>query len=349
MVDPATGYVIIVAPAPGPYTRGMAYADNHLWAADFETDLIYQLKIKDDEQYLRTNEEKHRVVYRHKVQNYGPGTALSIDVQFALPENRANQELLSEISFNKKPQIITDQWGQKTAHFSYTNLKSDEIAYSEMTVEFMTWDVRYFIFPENVGPLNEIPSEVRDKYLDDNEKYQIDNPIIQETVKNVVGDEKNPYWIMRKITQFLIGHLHYNMDGAWDTAPTVITNTHGSCSEYTFTFIALCKAAGLPTRYVGATWLRGDQTSMDDVYHRWPEVYLPNYGWIPIDPTHSDRKSPRDQASPIGFVRNKALITTQSGGGSQTMEWDYNSNESYTTQPKTNLNIQHFADWEIVE
>jgi len=350
MVDPKTGFVIIIMDAPGNYVHGLAINENKLWCVDHEDDKIYQLKIKDSEKFTRKDKQLHKVTFNHNVTCYGPGKIKTLDVNVALPEDRDNQTMLEELSYNIKPnKILTDKWGLKTAWFNFKDIKPGEKTEIQVTSIFETYNVRYFIYPENVGSLKDIPDEIKEKYLSDDEKYQINNKVIQETVKQVVGNEKNPYWILRNIHQYLIGHLHYIMDGAWDTAPTVITNGHGSCSEYSFTFIALCKAARLPTRYVGSTWDRKELAYMDDVYHRWVEVYLPNYGWVPTDPTHGDRTSPRDQAFPIGLVRNSALITTQSGGGSSTMEWTYNSNENYTTDPKTNLNITHYADWDKVD
>lgn len=350
MVDPQTGFVIIIIDAPGNYVHGLAIKENKLWAVDYEDDKIYQLKVRDEENFIRKNEENHKVTFNHNVTCYGPGKILSLDVNVALAENRDNQEIIGDFEYNIKPtKILTDKWGQKTAQFHFNNLKPGDKTEIQVSTVFKSYDVRYFIYPENVGLLSELPNDIKEKYLGDDEKYQINNKIIQQTIQDVVGDEQNPYWIMRNIHQYLIGHLHYVMDGAWDTAPTVITNGHGSCSEYSFVFMALCKAAGLPTRYVGSTWDRKEDAYMDDVYHRWVEVYLPNYGWIPTDPTHGDRITPRDQAFPIGLVRKEALITTQSGGGSETMEWTYNSNENYITEPKTNLNITHYADWDKVD
>ena len=350
MVEPKTGFVIIIMDAPGKYVHGLTVSDNKIWAVDYEDDKIYQLKIRDSAKFIRKDKQVHKVVFNHNVTCYGPGKIKTLDVNIALPENRDNQVILDKISYNLKPnKIVTDKWEQKTALFSFKDINPGEKTEIQVTTVFESYNVRYFIYPENVGSLDDIPKDIRNKYMADDEKYQINSKVIQDVIKQVVGDEKNSYWIMRNIHQYLIGHLHYIMDGAWDTAPTVITNGHGSCSEYTFVFIALCKAAGLPTRYVGSTWDRKEFAYMDDVYHRWVEVYLPNYGWIPTDPTHGDRTSPRDQAFPIGLVRNSALITTQSGGGSSTMEWTYNSNESYTTEPKTNINITHYADWDKVD
>ncbi len=350
MVDPKTGFVIIILDAPGNCIHGLAVNDKKLWTVDFEDDKIYQLKIRDSEKFVRKDKQLHKVTFNHNVTCYGPGKIKTLNVNIALPENRDNQTILGEINYNIKPnEILTDIWGQKTALFQFKDIKPGEKTEIQVTTVFESYNVRYFIYPENIGSLKDIPKDIKEKYLLDDEKYQINSKVIQETIKQVVGNEKNPYWIMRNIHQYLIGHLHYLMDGAWDTAPTVITNKHGSCSEYSFVFIALCKAAGLPTRYVGSTWDRKELAYMDDVYHRWVEVYLPNYGWIPTDPTHGDRTTPRDQAYPIGLVRNSALITTQSGGGSSTMEWTYNSNENYTTEPKTNINITNYADWDKID
>lgn len=350
MVDPETGLVIIIADAPGHSVHGLATNGTNLWAVDANSRIISKLTMDDGVPFVRKDRKLHRHTYRHSVACFGPGKIKSLDVHIALPQNRDNQEIMGEITYSQPPtELVTDQWGQQTAHFSLKNLLPGQRSDIEVTTKVATYNVRYFIYPERVKPLAEIPEQIRSQYLSDDDKYQIHNEVIQSTLHNVLGDERNPYWIMRKLHQFLIGHLYYKMDGAWDTAPTVITNGHGSCSEYTFVYIALCRAAGLPARYVGSTWHREAGVYTDEVFHRWVEVYLPGYGWIPTDPTHGDRELPRDQAFPIGLVRNNALITTQSGGGSSTLEWTYNSNARYVTEPKTNLNTNHYADWDEVE
>ena len=65
----------------------------------------------------------------------------------------------------------------------------------------------WFIYPHKVGSLKDIPKDVRDAYLVDEDKYRITDPIIQKAVKDAVGDETNPYWIMRRIHKYVREHL----------------------------------------------------------------------------------------------------------------------------------------------
>jgi len=345
-VNPKTGYVILVTDSPGEYPRGICYDGQYLWNVDYQSDIIYKMIYKDDEKLVKTDPRDGKVIYTQQIKNFGPGKVLTADFHVAIPTNSENQ-FIKKISYNIKPtEFITDQWGQKTAHYRLKNILAGETVTAEMTVSATIYDVRYFIFPEEIGSLDEIPADIKNKYLENNDKFQFDHPVIKEALAAAVGDETNPYWIVRKIFNHIIENMYYEMSGGWNTAPTVLARGNGSCSEYTFVFISMCRAMGIPARYVGSVVSRGDDAMMDDVFHRWAEVYLPNYGWIPVDGSRGDRDWPRDQAMAIGHMYNTLLITTQSGGGSETMEWTYNSNVFYTTEPKTHVNFEHFADWE---
>ena len=55
--------------------------------------------------------------------------------------------------------------------------------------------------------------------------------------------------------------MYYERSGGWNTAPIVLERGNGSCSEYTFVFISMCRAAGVPARYVGSVVERGESAS----------------------------------------------------------------------------------------
>jgi transglutaminase-like putative cysteine protease len=349
-VDPENGQVILVTDAPGPYIQGVAFDGTNLWAVDYQEDLLYQLKANDSDRFVKLRERTGRLIYTDQLRNFGPGEVSSADIHIAIPVDRDNQQIIGEFKYNIMPtDIVTDQWGQKTAHFHLENIKAGKSVIIEMTTLAKTWEVRYFLDPDKVGHLTDIPEDVKRKYLADNEKYQINDPVIQDALKKAVGDEKNPFWIARKIYNYIIAHMYYEMSGGWNTAPTVLARGNGSCSEYTFVFISMCRAEGIPARYVGSVVVRGEDASMDDVFHRWAEIYLPGYGWVPIDPSRGDQDWPRSQAAAFGYVAGNLLITTQSGGGSETMGWTYNSNQFWTTDPKTYVNWNNFGDWEPAE
>ncbi len=65
----------------------------------------------------------------------------------------------------------------------------------------------------------------------------------------------------------------------------------GYCDYYATAFVALARLAGLPTRFATG-YAVGRWNEIERIWiiteaeaHSWPEVYFPQYGWIPFEPT----------------------------------------------------------------
>ena len=348
-IDPDKGEVIIILKSPGKYPRGLTWDGQNLWNVDYQDDIIYQLVKRDDEQFVLSNTRNARITFTHEAKVFGKGMLKSLNTYISIPEN-LNQQKIDSIKFEPEQyQEKSDRWGQKLAVFNYTDKPGESILISQMVVESEISEIQYFIFPDKCGTIKDIPKDIAKKYTSDGSKYKLNDPLIQKLAKEIVGDEKNPYWIARKIFDYVREHLEYKLEGGWNVAPVVLERGTGSCSEYTISFIALARAAGLPARFVGAIVVRGDDASMDDVFHRWPEVYLPNYGWIPIDPQGGDKELAADRARNIGHLSNRFLITTRGGGDSEYLGWYYNYNQDYQTDPQVQVFFETFAEWEPLE
>lgn len=337
-VDPATGAVLDDFPAPGPYAAGLAWDGTALWNVDFETRTLYRLSVDRSAPFVRRAPKHESVVYEEAWRNFGPGVVETLDVTMAIPSDLPNQSLVKAPLFDPPPHdFVTDQWGQKCAHWRFESVGPGQEVKARMTVEAELYRVRWFVDPEKVGKLSEIPADIRKAYTQNNSKLVMDDPVIQKAVGEALQGETNPYRMAWKINRYIQDHMHYELLGGWNVAPTVLARGSGSCSEYTFVMLAMCHAAGLPARYAGSIVIRGDDASRDDVFHRWVEVFLPNYGWFPVDPSGGDSPVPAESGAFFGGLDNRFLITTLGAGGSTALGWDYNSYASWTAKGPVKL------------
>jgi transglutaminase-like putative cysteine protease/sugar lactone lactonase YvrE len=345
-VDPKTGAVIDSFPSPGPYPTGLAWDGNHLWCVDYETRELDEVETVSGSPYV-VSDPKHEVLtYTEAWRNFGPGVVKTLDVYIAVPHDLPNQKLLTAPTFNPAPtDFVTDRWGQKCAHFAFQDVAAGQNVSAVMTVDATLYKVRWYVDPAKVGSLDEIPAEIRRAYTQNSSKLVMDDPIIQNAVKDALKGETNPYWMAWKINKYIQDHMFYQLLGGWNVAPTVLARGSGSCSEYTFVMLAMCHAAGLPARYAGSVVIRGDDASRDDVFHRWVEVYLPNYGWFPVDPSGGDSDVPAKVSDFFGGLANRFVITTLGAGDSRTLGWDYDSAATWTAKGRVKLMQFKAGDW----
>jgi transglutaminase-like putative cysteine protease len=267
------------------------------------------------------NPRHAHLTFNFLFRNDGPGEVTRLEVYAAIPSNRDNQ-VISNLSFSAPYTLLSDGYGQPIAYFQFDTLSPDQqVTVSwDADVEIETMD--YGVDPGQVAGLDQIPAEVINTYTTNKSMYRLESLTIQNAAQTAANGATNPYWIARNVHDFVANRLTYLNDHHWDDAETVYLQGHGSCSEYTYLFIALCRANGLPARYVGGTRQRQEGTYVDTVFHRWAEVYLPPYGWIPVDVTHDDTVG-----GPVytyfGALTDERFVTTVSGGDSEYLGWNY--------------------------
>jgi len=266
--------------------------------------------------------------------------SIDIDTYLAQPCSMINQEIKGPIIYNPLPDgFETDRWGQKVA--SYTNVLAPGQAIElSWEVNATIYTVRSILLPWKMrGTISE---EIQENYLADDSKYHINDPYIQNIVHEVVGNTKNILQKAKKLHDYITQHLEFYDDGVWDDAITTLRRGNGSCSEYTFAYIALCRAAGIPAQYIGGTRCREDAPYVDSSFHRIAEIYLPYYGWIPVDAQGDDGS--RYKYYCFGSYNNRFLVLTVDGGLSEYLDWDYISWHTILPQSE-NVKINRSVTW----
>lgn len=124
---------------------------------------------------------------------------------------------------------------------------------------------------------------------------------VTERTRQLAGElaagRATPYEVAEAIEGYLRGYP-YDLDvppppeDAADVADFFLFDlARGYCDYYATAFAVLARLNGLPTRfatgYISAfwDWERQEWTITEAEAHSWPEVYFPELGWIPFEPT----------------------------------------------------------------
>lgn len=153
--------------------------------------------------------------------------------------------------------------------------------------KFTHFEERFKINPKKIGAYDR-DSDLYKRYTRPEKNIAV-TPAIRAMAQKLAGTETNPYKIAKRFYDHIVWDLDYSYMPhaaleALNIPEAVYVHEHGygDCGAQSMYFAALCRAAGIPARAPGGMQLfpLGPAGCGD---HFWAQIYLPNYGWVPVD------------------------------------------------------------------
>ena len=124
-----------------------------------------------------------------------------------------------------------------------------------------------------------------ERYLRPEALIESDDPAIKAEAEAAVLGATDPRARAERLTRRVNAMLDKKPTVSLPSAREVLRTRVGDCNEHTALYVAMARAAGIPSRIaVGLAYTRGAF-----FYHAWPEVYIDEGRgrglWLPVDPT----------------------------------------------------------------
>ena len=141
-------------------------------------------------------------------------------------------------------------------------------------------------------PLTTVPPEMR-QYLEPSEHIDSTNPGIVNLANKLAQGKDDLFVVVSELAIWTKSNINYNLSTLTaevsQKASWVLENKQGVCDELTSLFIAMLRALGVPARFVtGVSYTASPLFPKRWGAHGWAEVYFPDVGWVPFDPTFGE-------------------------------------------------------------
>ena len=252
----------------------------------------------------------------------------------ACPTSDHRQQLLAyrvTVSPSARTLAYTDYWGTRVDHFGVRHPHTAVEVIAEAAVE--TAPRR----PISTSPaLEEMADpefvDLHSEYLEPTEHTSWGEGVAREVQRIVEMDGPDLIRVLLALHGLVGARLEYTPGSTHIGIgiEEVLAQGQGVCQDYAHLAVALCRAAGLPARYVSGYLFTADDSTGEDAdadvvrvqTHAWFEAAVPGFGWLPLDPTNRQEVGPRHVK--IGHGRDyddvPPLRGLYSGRGSPTVE-----------------------------
>jgi transglutaminase-like putative cysteine protease len=258
------------------------------------------------------------------------------------PADDYRQTMLSfEVAIEPRPPLRSqlDAFGNATHHFHLPH------EHDRLRIEARSVVATYPVPEPRAVPATVLP-DLRHRffeYLAPTERVPLDRDWFEAFGALYLTPDVELSGYLTDLTRYLHGRFAYRADATDVDTPLAEFAEHASgvCQDYAHAMLALCRAAGIPARYVsgyvhayphgeGHEHLLGSEAS-----HAWVEAFLPGNGWVGFDPTNGcavDEAHVKvavgrdyDDVAPVRGLRR--------GGGASDLHVEVRVRSAHATEP----------------
>ncbi len=148
---------------------------------------------------------------------------------------------------------------------------------------------------------------------------------VKNTLKEFVSEEKTPLENATELSGYVYNNFSYKkgITNVGTKTDEVWKLKAGVCQDFAHILLIFLRMFKIPSRYIsGYICPKGKEMRGEGATHAWVEAYIPNYGWLGLDPTNNCIVN--DQHVKLATGRNFADCTpvkgTYKGSGEHTLE-----------------------------
>ncbi len=245
-----------------------------------------------EQHYTLSNGYLIEMSYVEEIDALDPVDLKNLEWRIGLPLDTPRQKVkhVEAIGLPFREEI---EAGQRVAVFSFDKLDRHEAHLFGWKALLEVRGIKYHLTPKDVEGRPEMPQDLRDRYLVDNDNLAMDTEIVQRSAQNAIGSEMNLLRQVLQIRDYVYDRLDYGIKPHIDPPDEVLRRGVGSCGEYVGVLLALLRLNGIPCRTVGRYKCppKAEYRHIPlepDFNHVWMEFYIPGLGWVPVESNPDD-------------------------------------------------------------
>lgn len=166
------------------------------------------------------------------------------------------------------------------------------------------------------GTIGEIPFSLQEEYCGGHGFWRIEDPKIRDIAFSIARDENRVLVLVANLVSWIWNNIEYKSHDSPLYPDETLSLREGDCDEQAILFSTFCRVLGIPSYIqIGCIFLPEVYLS-DDVgrihyvanqigWHGWSIVYVPPWGWLPVDLTYVMGS----QSDPLNAIRRGAVTS----------------------------------------